>query len=84
MDLREVRWGAWTGSIWLRIGTVGELLWMRLWTFEFHKMRGNSWVAQDVLPSQEALCSMEQVSKQAPIVIKLHSLYRHGCFIFVA
>jgi hypothetical protein len=26
MDLREVRWGAWTGSIWLRIGTVGELL----------------------------------------------------------
>jgi hypothetical protein len=26
MDLREVRWGAWTGSIWLRIGTGGELL----------------------------------------------------------
>jgi hypothetical protein len=25
MDLREVRW-AWTGSIWLRIGTGGELL----------------------------------------------------------
>jgi hypothetical protein len=21
MDLREVGWGAWTGSIWLRIGT---------------------------------------------------------------
>jgi hypothetical protein len=26
MDLREVRWGAWTGSIWLRIGTGGRLL----------------------------------------------------------
>jgi hypothetical protein len=26
MDLREVRWGAWTGSIWLRIGTSGGLL----------------------------------------------------------
>jgi hypothetical protein len=26
MDLREVGWGAWTGSIWLRIGTGGELL----------------------------------------------------------
>jgi hypothetical protein len=26
MDLREVRWGAWTGLIWLRIGTGGELL----------------------------------------------------------
>jgi hypothetical protein len=26
MDLREVGWGAWTGSIWLMIGTGGELL----------------------------------------------------------
>jgi hypothetical protein len=27
LDLREVGWGgAWTGSIWLRIGTGGELL----------------------------------------------------------
>jgi hypothetical protein len=26
MALREVGWGAWTGSIWLRIGTGGELL----------------------------------------------------------
>jgi hypothetical protein len=26
MDLREVGWVAWTGSIWLRIGTGSELL----------------------------------------------------------
>jgi hypothetical protein len=26
MDQREGGWGAWTGSIWLRIGTGGELL----------------------------------------------------------
>jgi hypothetical protein len=26
MDLREVGWGAWTGLIWLRIGTGGGLL----------------------------------------------------------
>ena len=26
MDLREVGWAAWTGSIWLRIGTGGGLL----------------------------------------------------------
>jgi hypothetical protein len=26
MDVREVGCGAWTGSIWLRIGTGGELL----------------------------------------------------------
>jgi hypothetical protein len=29
MDLRQVEWGAWTGSIWLRIGTGGELLCIR-------------------------------------------------------
>jgi hypothetical protein len=26
MDLQKVRWGAWTGLIWLRIGTGGGLL----------------------------------------------------------
>jgi hypothetical protein len=26
MDHREIGWGAWTGSIWLRIGTGGWLL----------------------------------------------------------
>jgi hypothetical protein len=26
MDLREVRWEAWTGSVWLRTGTGGGLL----------------------------------------------------------
>jgi hypothetical protein len=29
MDLREVGWGAWTGSIWIRIGTGGGLLCIR-------------------------------------------------------
>jgi hypothetical protein len=26
IDLREVGWGAWTGSIWLRIGAGGGIL----------------------------------------------------------
>jgi hypothetical protein len=26
IDVREVGWGAWTGFIWLRIGTGGGLL----------------------------------------------------------
>jgi hypothetical protein len=29
VNLREVGWGAWTGSIWLRIGTGGGLFCMR-------------------------------------------------------
>jgi hypothetical protein len=27
--------GVWSGFTWLRIGTVGGLLWMRWWTFRF-------------------------------------------------
>jgi hypothetical protein len=30
MDLREVRWGAQAGLVWLRIGTGGGLLCIRL------------------------------------------------------
>jgi hypothetical protein len=35
------RWGSMgrTGFGWLRIGSVGELLWAWLWTFRFHKER---------------------------------------------
>ena len=29
VDLQEVRWGAWTGLLWLRIGTDGVHLYMR-------------------------------------------------------
>ena len=64
MDLREARWGAWTGSIWLRIGTGGGLLRMRLWTFRLHKMRGICWLAYGVSTGQEGLCSVELVMFQ--------------------
>jgi hypothetical protein len=43
MDLREI---GWTRLIWLRIGTSGGLLWSKWWTFWFHKMLGNSRVAE--------------------------------------
>jgi hypothetical protein len=36
MDLKENGWGGvWSGFTWLRIGTVGGLLWLRWWTFGF-------------------------------------------------
>jgi hypothetical protein len=47
--------------IWLRIGTGGGSLWMRWWTFGFHKIRGVSWLAEDLLAFQEAHCCMELV-----------------------
>jgi hypothetical protein len=31
------------------------------WTFGFHKTRGISWLAEDLLACQEELCSMELV-----------------------
>jgi hypothetical protein len=49
---------AWTGSIWLRIGTGGRHLWMWSWTYKFHKMQGISWLGENRLAS-EGLCSMK-------------------------
>ena len=42
MDLGEVGCWAWTGSIWLRIGTGGGLLRRRQRNSGFHKMWGIS------------------------------------------
>jgi hypothetical protein len=49
MVLTGMEWGAWTGLIWLKIGTGGS----------FNKMRGISRLAEDLLASQGGLCSME-------------------------
>jgi hypothetical protein len=43
----------------LRIGTGGRLLWMRWWTFGFRKMRGVSWLGEELLAYQEGLCYVE-------------------------
>jgi hypothetical protein len=48
--------------LWLRMGTGVGLLWMRSWTFGFHRVWRISWLAEDLLASQEWLCSMELVS----------------------
>jgi hypothetical protein len=42
-----------------RIGTGGRHLWMRKWTFRFHKMREISWLAEYRLASEERPCSMK-------------------------
>jgi len=44
------------GFIWLRKGSIGRLLWMRQSTSRFHKMQGFSWLGEELLASQEALC----------------------------
>jgi len=38
------KWEGETGWSWLRIGTDGRHLWMRWWTFVFHKEQRFSWL----------------------------------------
>jgi hypothetical protein len=65
----------WTGSSWIRIGTSGGHLWLRKWTFGFHKTGGISWLAENMLASQKGLCCMEIVSKYALCRVRLHSIF---------
>jgi hypothetical protein len=48
------------GSICLRIGTGGGLLWTRWWTSGFHKMLGGSRAAAQLAAPQEGLSSMSE------------------------
>jgi hypothetical protein len=57
------------GSIWLRIGTGGGLMWTRWWTSGFHNMLGSSRAAAQLAASQEGLSSMsEWVSERYSIL----------------
>jgi hypothetical protein len=60
--LENVSAKLWSGFIWPRIGSRGELLWTRWWTFAFHKRRGISWLAEWLLASQEGPCFTEFVN----------------------
>jgi len=63
LDLKRVGCGGWVDwLIWLRMGTGGGILWKRHWAFGFHKMCGVSWLAENVLASQESLSSVRLVS----------------------
>ena len=52
--------------------TDSGLLWMRQWTFRFHRLRGISWLAENRLTSQEGLCSMEYVPQNTNNMASRH------------
>jgi hypothetical protein len=52
----------WTGLVWLRIGTGGELLWIPYWSFGLHKMLVNYRVSKQLGISRVVLSSMELLS----------------------
>jgi hypothetical protein len=62
MDLVETgRCGVWTGLVWFRIGTSGELLWTRWWTFSFNNMLINYRVATELVASKPVPSSVDFV-----------------------
>jgi hypothetical protein len=54
----------WTGLVWLKIETSGELFWIRSWTFGFHEMLGNYRVATQLVASRVMFSSIELVISQ--------------------
>jgi hypothetical protein len=56
--------GEWNGLSCLRIVTGGGHLWVREWTFGFHKVRGISWLAANRLASQGLLHGVSNANTQ--------------------
>jgi hypothetical protein len=44
------------------MGRCVGLLWIRRWTFRFHKIRGTSWLGKELLASQKGFCYMKLIS----------------------
>ena len=62
----------WTGLIWLTTGIDGGRLWIGQRTFGFHRRRGISWLAEDLLVSKEDSATWSQ------------SVSQSVCFLFVS
>jgi hypothetical protein len=59
------------------VGTIGGLLWTRQWTFPFHKIFGNTWVAEWLTASQEGFNSKElvrQACRYTILRVQIHLL----------
>jgi hypothetical protein len=53
MDLKKWNREAWSGLVWLRMGTGGRCLWMQWCTFGFRKM----WGRCELLMKDSVACS---------------------------
>jgi hypothetical protein len=62
------------GSIWLRIGTDGGLMWMRWWISGFHKMLGSSRVAAQLAASRVGLGSMSEWVREWELCSGIYSI----------
>lgn len=68
----------WTGFIWLTIGTSVGLFVTQQWTLRFHKVQGISWVAKELITSQE---DPLQWVYQLVMVSEWASLKYHVCCV---
>jgi hypothetical protein len=69
---------SWTGLIWLRIGTGGGFLWMRWWTSGFRKKWGISWLAEELLASQDGLWYVEWTAEDTLQVFVTEELIQYA------
>jgi len=71
MDLQEVEWEAWIGFIWLRIGTGGGNE-----TSGFRTMRRISWLTENLLASEQDLCSI-YLANELDVLIRILQIKKH-------
>jgi hypothetical protein len=66
MDLREIEGG---GMDWIHLAQDGDQ-WPALatWTYGFHKILVNSWIAERLMASQEGLSSIELIGELIPCI----------------
>jgi hypothetical protein len=89
IDLLEIGWGGVDWIVSLRVGTSGELMWMRLWTFGFHKMLGNCQVATQLVASRAVFSSIElelvsyiEISRRVWLVWQIDAKLCRGIYVF--
>jgi len=61
MNLKELEWKDMDYVYLVSVETGVSLLWWRHWNFGYHKMRGISYIAKELLGSREWLCFVESV-----------------------
>jgi hypothetical protein len=58
MNLTEIGLVVWTGLVWPRMGSSGELFWMWKWTCGFYRMLGNYRLAIQLVASRVVLIAI--------------------------
>ena len=76
MDTHYLFWRAWILFIRLTVSICGGLLWIRQWTFGFHKVYGISGLSENSLVSQQCFWSVELVTSLIISAVNCEKLFQ--------